>query len=114
MITEKDLQEAIAECQGQRNPNANTCIKLAAFLTIQKEMFGIAEHPEIIQPFNSYSYSSDNKEKVVDYPIDTEFGKLVDGKIAAGAWDVMQELMDTLQITNPKLYSFALRKLEQI
>ena len=40
MITEKDLQEAIAEGQGQRNPNANTCIKLAAFLTIRKEMFG--------------------------------------------------------------------------
>lgn len=114
MITEEDLKEAIAECQGQRNPNANTCIKLAAFLTIQKEMFGIAEHPEIIQPFNSYSYSSDNKEKIVDYPIDTEFGKLVDGKIAADVWGVMQEIMDTLQITNPKLYSFALRKLEQI
>ena len=43
MITERDLQEAIAECNGERNPNANTCIKLAAFLTIQKEMFGKPE-----------------------------------------------------------------------
>ena len=40
MITEKDLQEAIAECEGQRNPNANTCIKLAAFYTIRQHMFG--------------------------------------------------------------------------
>ena len=40
MITEKDLQEAIAECQGERNPNANTCIKLAAFYTIRNELFG--------------------------------------------------------------------------
>ena len=114
MITEKDLQEAIAECQGQRNPTTNTCIKLAAFLTIQKEMFGNSEQPETVQPFKTYSYSADNKEKIVDYSIDTEFGKLIDGKIAADAWGVMQELMDTLQITNPKLYSFALRKLEQI
>ena len=34
MITEEELQEAIAECQGQRNPNANTCLKLASYLTI--------------------------------------------------------------------------------
>lgn len=114
LITEQDLKEAIAECQGQRNPTTNTCIKLAAFLTIQKEMFGNSEQPETVQPFNSYSYSADNKEKIVDYSVDTELGKLVDGKNAADAWGVMQELMDTLQITNPKLYSFAVRKLEQI
>ena len=40
MITEKDLQEAIAECIGQRNPNANTAIKLAAFYTIKRELYG--------------------------------------------------------------------------
>ena len=40
MIREEDLQEAIAECQGQRNPNANTAIKLAAFYTIRRELFG--------------------------------------------------------------------------
>ena len=118
MITEKDLQEAIAECQGQRNPNANTCIKLAAFLTIQRELFGESEKSEnikIADKPNSYSYqSADNKEKIVDYPVDTDFGKLIDGQIAANVWGVMQELMDTLQITNPKLYSFAIRKLEQI
>ena len=49
MITEKDLQEAIAECQGQRNPNASTCIKLAAFLTIQKELFGKSEQFESVE-----------------------------------------------------------------
>ena len=30
MITEHDLKEAIAECEGNRNPDARTCIKLAA------------------------------------------------------------------------------------
>ena len=39
MITEKDLQEAIAECEGQRNPNANTCVKLAAFYIIKDHLF---------------------------------------------------------------------------
>lgn len=117
LITEQDLKEAIAECQGQRNPNANTCIKLAAFLTIQKEMFGESEQGKQLknESIKPYSYqSTDKTEKIVDYPIDTEFGKLIDGQIAADVWDVMQELMDALKITNPKLYNFALRKLEQI
>ena len=39
MITEQDLQEAIAECQGERHPNANTCMKLAAFYTIKNELY---------------------------------------------------------------------------
>ena len=39
MITEKDLQEAIAECQGERSPNASTCIKLAAFYTIKEHLY---------------------------------------------------------------------------
>lgn len=118
MITEKDLQEAIAECQGQRNPNANTCIKLAAFLTIQRELFGESEKTKNMkmseQPINYSFQSADNQEKIVDYPVDTEFGKLIDGQIAADVWNIMQELMDALQITNPKLYNFAIRKLEQI
>ena len=39
MITEKDLRAAIAECQGARNPNATTCIKLAAFYTILNNLY---------------------------------------------------------------------------
>lgn len=112
------MQEAIAECQGQRNPNANTCIKLAAFLTIQKELFGKSEQFEKIEksePIKTYSFeSADGKEKIIDYPVNTEFGNLIDGQIATNVWDVMQELMDALKITNPKLYNFAIRKLGQI
>ena len=118
MITEKDLQEAIAECQGQRNPNASTCIKLAAFLTIQKELFGKSEQFETVEksePIKTYSFeAADSKEKIIDYHVNTEFGNLIDGQIATNVWDVMQELMDALKITNPKLYSFAIRKLGQI
>ena len=33
------LDEAIAECQGQRNPDSKTCMMLAAFLTIKKELY---------------------------------------------------------------------------
>ena len=64
MITEKDLQEAIAECEGARNPNANTCIKLAAFYTIRQHMFG--EQP-------SYSFSAPPVEPETPIVSDSEF-----------------------------------------
>ena len=71
MITEQDLQAAIAECKGQRNPTANTCIKLAAFYTIKNELF-----PEQSEPIrqSGYSYSSGT------YEGSSEFAKLVNGK----------------------------------
>ena len=56
MITEKDLLEAIAECQGERNPNANTCIKLAAYYTILDHLSDKNKTDQIpIEPINYYS-----------------------------------------------------------
>ena len=86
MITEQDLQEAIAECKGQRNPNSSTCIKLAAFLTIQKELFGHTE-PEVPPP-PTYSYSA---------PIENTIE--------------IDELMTTLEAVYPRLYDSVIRQL---
>ena len=107
MITEKDLQEAIAECQGQRNPNASTCIKLAAFLTIQKELYGEKQE----SPIPSYSYASEPREPIIDYGGESEFARLVDGKRQDFVMPVMDELMDVLMATQPRLYDGVLRKL---
>lgn len=109
MITEKDLQEAIAECKGKRNPDANTCIKLAAFLTIQREMFG--EHEtQASQPV--YSYSSAPVESVV-YDSGTEFSQKVYGMNIDDMMGIMDELMTTLQIVNPRLYAGVMRKITE-
>lgn len=116
MITEDDLKDAIAECQGQRNPNANTCIKLAAFLTIQREMFGqspqLEENVEKIKPYSFQSANS--KDDIINYPTDSEFGRLINGKAVTDVLNVMQELMNTLLITNPELYNFAVRRFNKI
>lgn len=101
MITEKDLQEAIAECQAVKNPNANTCIKLAAFLTIKNALYEDDE---------KYSYSS-TPEEVVEYYSDTEFGRAIDGKNAMNMWAIIDEMMNALQVLNPRLYEGVLRKI---
>lgn len=108
MITEKDLQEAIAECQGQRNPSSSTCIKLAAFLTIQEHMYGKKEtHFEIPQ----YSYAND--PSVIEYDSATEFGSLINGRKMEDILPLIDELMDTIHVLNPRLYASVIRKLQQ-
>ena len=80
MITEQDLRQAIAECQGERNPDARTCIKLAAYLTIKEHL----------------------------YP------QVVDGKDMTEVWKIMDELMGTLQVIQPRLYDSVIRKIDSI
>ena len=101
MITEQDLQEAIAECQGVKNPTSSTCIKLAAFLTIKEHLF-----PE---PIKSYSYASKPTTQVES---GTEFARLVDGREWDEVFPVIDELMETVKVLNPRLYAGVLRKLE--
>lgn len=105
MITEHDLHEAIAECQGERNPNAQTCIKLAAYYTILHEL---TDKP--IQPEYPVMYSADPAG--IDLQSDSEFAEVVRGRDPAGVWEIIDELMQTLSVVNPRLYASVMRKLE--
>lgn len=111
MITEKDLQEAIAECRGVRNPNANTAIKLAAFLTIQRELFG-EERPaatySFAEPPDKDQYSG--AESVGNYG-SSDFLQAIQGKDPGAVWKIMDELMDTLKMVNERLYNSIIRKI---
>lgn len=111
MITLEDLQAAIAECQGVRNPTANTAIKLAAFYTIKNELFGKDEHVGNSEQLPSYSYAS-QPEDTITYDSGSEFSQMIHGKRVDEVLDVMDELMETLQVINPRLYAGVLRKLQ--
>lgn len=102
MITERDLQEAIAECEGIRNPNASVCIKLAAFYTILDHI----RSPEksLIMETPSYSYA-------IEYDGESEFAKLTRGKPTVDILELMDELMETLSVLNPRLYDSVIQKL---
>ena len=109
MITEKDLQEAIAECQGTRNPNANTCMMLAAFYTIKDHLF-----PEEGQDDPQYSYDTEPSTvgaETVNYFSETEFGRAVNGKDVEDIMTLMDEVMSVVQVINPKLYNSILDRI---
>lgn len=108
MITVDELKAAIAEMQGERNPNANTCIKLAAYYTILNELQG--------KPDTS-GYSSATAPSVsetVDYYSETEFGQLVQDKPIKDVMSVMDELISVLSAIQPRLYNGVMRKLNEI
>lgn len=110
MITEQDLLEAIAECQGQRNPSSQTCIKLAAYYTILNNLH---QTSDTFASHGGYSYSPPNTENAVEYTSSTDFAKIINGKSAVKIWAVMDELMTTLMVINPKLYNDVMRKLTE-
>lgn len=109
MITHEDLQEAIAECQGQRNPNANTCIKLAAFYTIRRELFGEGKEAG---PLSGYSFLPDQAaEPLIVNDGDSDFARMINGRKQADIWPFMDEMMDTIHAIHPRLYNAVMDRL---
>ena len=107
MIRLDDLREAIAECEGEREPKADTCIKLAAYYTIMDHMGG-NEPP-------AYSHQAEPVARQTDsirYEGDSDFARAVDGKSPDAIWPIMDELMSTLQALNPRLYAGVMRRID--
>lgn len=123
MITVADLDAAIAECQGERNPNANTCIKLAAFYTIKKEMYSEKQSQDEHVTLPSYSYATapipetqlrySGQDMVGEYG-DSEFLQAIKNKNSADTWAVVDELMDTLMMVNRRVYDGVMRKIDAL
>lgn len=111
MITERDLQEAIAECQGKRNPDASTCIKLAAFYTIRRELYGPGAE-EDRTPVYSYAPDPEIRDQLIDYRSDSEFSALIDGRPAAEVWPAIDDLVSAVQVLNPRLYANFIQSLQ--
>ena len=106
VITEKDLNSAIAECQGKRNPDSKTCIMLAAFYTIKREMFGEEKKPE-----PEYSYAPAPYQNTIEINSDTEFARAVDGMELDRFLPIIDELMSTIQVIQPRLYNAVMNRL---
>lgn len=104
MITEHDLMAAIAECEGTRNPNASTCIKLAAYYTILDHLYGERE------PIPA-NYSFESRQEEIPYS-DSEFSQLTERKGIAKVFPIMDEVMEMLYVTNKPLYDSIMRKIE--
>lgn len=111
MITEQDLQEAIAECQGQRNPNASTAIKLAAFYTIRRELYGEEKQAAQLPGYSFSPAPASTAEPLIQNDSDSEFARAIDGRPQREIWPLMDEMMDTIQAIHPRLYRAVMERL---
>jgi len=110
MISEKELLDAIDECQYKMPNTFSTCEKLAVFYTI-------LDHLKKAE--DSYMMSRDpepkakEEEVIGDYGT-TEFFLAVTGKESKKVWSIFGELMDALKVLNPKLYSRTIERLTAV
>lgn len=108
MVTRQELDEAIRECEGAPASYA-VCQKLAVLYTVRDYLYGNLG--------SRVSHASDDGRKredmIGDYG-DSEFLRSVCGKAAANVWNILGELMDTLQIINPRLYDGVMRRIDEI
>lgn len=101
MLTKRELLDAIRECENSPVSYQN-CQRLATFYAIYDHMFPPERQSEV------------QAEKVIEDYGKSDFLLSVGGKDAERVWNVMDELMSTLQAVNPKLYDGVLRKISDL
>lgn len=107
MIRRQDLEAAIAECVGERDPNASTCIKLAAYYTIMRELFPDSVDDKLAPP--SYSYASPVTAHIDS---DSAFAQAVEGLPLDILWGILDELVTAVMVSQPALYRALMRKID--
>lgn len=103
MINKADIKKAIAECQGEPNPNSTTCIKLAAYYTILNNLEGE----------NMMSFASRPVETAINTS-DSEFFEAIEGLKMNDVLAVMDELMDGVRTMIPRLYNATIERLKNL
>lgn len=98
MLTKRELTDAIRECEDSPASYQN-CQRLATFYAIYDHMFPPERQSEV------------RAEKVIEDYGKSDFLLSVGGKNAEKVWNVIDELMYTLQAVNPKLYDGVLQKI---
>lgn len=97
MITENELKRAIAQYQGLKDPNANDCIRLASYYTI-------LDHTEEQQDEKqNYSFSAT--------PSNVKLKQALERKSVDEIILLIDELLEALEVLNPRLYSSFINKL---
>ncbi len=107
MITEKELMDAIYQCE--KEPVTQSKIaRLADFYIVYDHLFG--------EPIEDRGYSYENRveKSIIQTNSDTEFLRLVNGKDINSVLDVMQELMEAVKILQPRMYDSVLTKIQEI
>lgn len=105
MITEKELLEAIQECESEPI-TLSKISKLADFYIIYDHLFG--------EPFDRGYSQKATPGKVIEVSGNTEFLRAINGKPTQKVLDILNELMEATKALHPRMYDSVLQKLSDI
>lgn len=103
MLSKGELLTAIDELEDSP-PTFQNCQKMATFYTLLNSMYRSSEDQPRIET---------QREEVIADHGDSDFLRLIAGMESREAWLLVDELMETIQILQPKLYSSVIRRLRE-
>lgn len=105
MISKSELLTAIDELEDSP-PTFQNCQKMATFYTLLNSMYRKSEYSE------GYSTKAEPPlEEVVGKYGQSEFLESINGLDARFVWELMDELMETVKILQPKIYDSVMRQI---
>lgn len=106
MFSKEELIDAINELEEGRHSIQN-CEKLAAIYTVLDHLY-----PEELKSYSAgYSGASKEVETIVGDYGDTQFLSAIRSQKSEDMWLLMDELMSTIAVVNPRLYDGVMRKI---
>lgn len=101
MVSKKDLERAIAECE-RGDQDYASCKKLATLYQVHDHLYG-----------ENKAQAVHTEETIIGAYGESPFLEAITGAPADRIWLVMDELMETLQLINPRLYNGVMRKIAE-
>lgn len=114
MISERELIEAIRECENSPTSFQN-CERLSVFYTVYDHLYGKSDgiKDESSQDSPSKQEVGEIEKEIIFVPEATsDFLRAVKGIDANYFWKVMDELISTIEVINPRLYEGLMKRLE--
>lgn len=100
MLSRKELLNAINDCE-TANESFQNCQKLATLYIIYDHLYS---QPAELQ--------KTVKTEIIETDGDSDFLKLINGRKADDIIPIIDELMETIKVLQPKLYESILRRIE--
>ena len=108
MLDAREIDSEIAKWEALESSYPNYA-KLADLYVIRREM----QKQEPAEESYSWGYPSASAETLDQYG-DSDFLRAVSGKNQAAVWEIMDDLMDTLQTVNPRVYNRVMERVRSV
>lgn len=112
MLHKHELDEEIAALENLKNHKPSELSYLGALYAVRDHAFTSND----VAYEKSYSQASAPiaaPATLGNYG-DSDFLVVVAGKVPSDAWGIMDDLMDTLRVVNPRVYESVMRKMKQL